>query len=130
MAACRDAKLRDEADCVALPIAVKHSLSEASPSHFAVVQHGWEWVIEVMKKRAPLLVLRRLAKAHLVMLNALPTHEQHVLVCTLQALLKLMAHVPGHRRNDALGLLEGGLKRLAVIWFDLKLCDFENHLCP
>jgi len=83
VAACHGAKLNKDALAVVEHIAEIQSVREARSSDLAVVKHGWEWIIEVMKQRTPLLILWRFAKTNFVMFDALPAYEKHVVLGAL-----------------------------------------------
>lgn len=80
----------------------------------------------MVQQLAPFLVLRRLTKADLVMLDSLPAHQEHVVLGLLDAALKLVAQVAGHGRDDALRDVEGDFEGGGLTIADLQLGDFED----
>ena len=84
-------------------------------------------LIEVVQQLAPLLVVLRTAKAHGVVLQAVPFHEQQVGARALQAPRQCQAPETGHTRNDPLGLPEGGLEVILVARSDRQQRMLESH---
>ena len=84
-------------------------------------------LIEVVQQLAPLLVVLRTAKAHGVVLQAVPFHEQQVGARALQAPRQCQAPEAGHARNDPLGLPEGGLEVILVARSDRQQRMLESH---
>lgn len=83
----------------------------------------------MMQQLAPRLIARGLAKPDLMVIDGRPANQQHVVVSLLNALLKLVAEIAGHGRDDGLGGEERGFKFRALAWPDLELGDFEDHGC-
>lgn len=82
-----------------------------------------------MQQLAPRLIARGLAKPDLVVFDGRPANQEHVVVSLLNALLKLVAEIAGHGRDDGLGDKERCFKLGALAWSDLELGDFEDHGC-
>lgn len=80
-----------------------------------------------MQQLAPRLIARGLTKPDLMVFDGLPANQEHVVVSLLNALLKLVAEIAGHGRDDGLGSEERGLKLSALAWADLQLGYFEDH---
>src|SRR5688572_15953385 len=91
------------------------------------MEDGGKRVVEVMQKPLPVLVLRRLAEAHLVVGERVPAHQQEVMPFALEAALQLMRAIARHRGDDGLRLAKGRLERLRFSGLDLQLCGFEDH---
>lgn len=88
---------------------------------------GGKGLIEVVQQLAPLLVVLRTAKAHGVVLQAVPFHEQQVGARALQAPRQCQAPEAGHTHNDLLGLPEGGLEVILVARSDRQQRMLESH---
>ncbi len=88
---------------------------------------GGKGLIEVVQQLPPLLVVLRTAKAHGVVLSAVPFHEQQVGAWALQAPRQCQAPKAGHARNDLLGLPEGGLEVILVAPSDRQQRMLESH---
>src|SRR4029078_3599684 len=100
----------------------------ADAIHPLVVKHRGKRIVEVVKESLPLLVLRRLAEALLVVLDAVPTHEKQVVAFALEATLQLVPPIPRHRGDDRLRFSERGFERRALARPDLQRGCFEDHL--
>lgn len=93
------------------------------------MQDRREWIVEVMQQLAPFLIAGGLAKPDLMVFDGRPANQEHVVVSLLDTLLKLVAEIARHGRDDGLGGEERGLKLGALAWPDLQLGDFEDHGC-
>jgi hypothetical protein len=92
-----------------------------------VVRHDGEWVVEVMKNLLPLLILRRLPKADLVVVEGLPPDEKNVFVASFDASLKLVRDVAWHRRNELLGLAKRSFELGRLTGANVERRNFEDH---
>jgi len=94
----------------------QHCATGLPPGRSAV---RWERVIEVVQQGFPLLVLRGLAKTHLVVLQGGPAHQQHIVVWPLDPTLPIAAGLDANGSRNFLILKE-------ILVFCLSFVNFES----
>ena len=88
------------------------------------MEHGGEWVVKVVQKTLPFLVLGRLAEAHLMVFEGGPTHQQHLVLRAFHAVTELVSQVAGHGGNDGLRLGKSLFKGCVLPRTDSEMSDF------